>query len=49
MIEQPFYQVLVEDEEIIIKLNKQFVDQATLENILDYLKARKYKKKKPTD
>lgn len=45
MTEHPFYQVSVDDQEIIIKLNKELVDKATLENILDYLKLESIRQK----
>jgi plasmid maintenance system antidote protein VapI len=45
MLEQSSYNVTINDQEIIIKLNRELIDQETLNNLLDYLKLKSIRNK----
>lgn len=45
MLEQSFYNVTMNDQEITIKLNRELIDQETLNNLLDYLKLESIRNK----
>ncbi len=45
MLKENFYNILIDDQEITIKLNRKLIDQETLNNLLDYLKLESIRNK----